>query len=73
VWIDEDILEGGKWGFQNGYMSIPEGPGLGITVDEDAVARMAEDYRKCGLTCRDDSGYMRRTYDPSWEVKRPRW
>jgi len=73
VWIEEDILEGGKWGFQDGYMSVPEGPGLGITIDEDAVARMAEDYRKCGLTCRDDSGYMRRTYDPNWEVKRPRW
>jgi glucarate dehydratase len=73
VWIEEDILEGGKWAFRNGTMSVPSAPGLGISVDEDAVARMAEAYVKCGLTGRDDAGYMRRTYDPAWEVRKPRW
>lgn len=73
VWIEEDILEGGKWTFQNGYMSVPDRPGLGISVDEDAVARMSEDYRKCGQTKRDDVGYMQRKYDPTWQPLRPRW
>lgn len=73
VWIEEDILEGGKWTFQNGYMSVPGRPGLGISVDEDAVARMSEDYRKCGQTKRDDVGYMQRKYDPTWQPLRPRW
>ena len=73
VWIEEDILEGGKWTFENGIMAVPTAPGLGISVDEDAVAHMAEAYVQCGLTGRDDAGYMRRTYDPSWEVRKPRW
>lgn len=72
VWLDEDILEGGKWTFKDGTMAVPDGPGLGICVDEDAVARMAEDYRKCGLTKRDDVTYMRK-FDPTWEPLRPRW
>jgi glucarate dehydratase len=73
VWLEEDILEGGKWRFTDGCMSVPDRPGLGITVDEDSVARMGEDYVKCGLTTRDDVGYMRKTYDPAWEPLRPRW
>jgi glucarate dehydratase len=72
VWLEEDILADGKWQFHNGAMAVPQGPGLGIVVDEDAVARMAEDYRKCGLTRRDDAGYMRK-YIPDWEPLRPRW
>ncbi|HEU4752123.1 MAG TPA: enolase C-terminal domain-like protein [Armatimonadota bacterium] len=73
VWLEEDILEGGKVPFRGGQMSVPDGPGLGIRVDEDQVARMAEAYRRCGLTRRDDVGYMRRKYDPTWEALRPRW
>jgi glucarate dehydratase len=72
VWLDEDILEGGKWPFQDGHMRVPIGPGLGITVDEDAVARMSEDYGQCGITWRDDVGYMRK-FVPDWEPLRPRW
>jgi glucarate dehydratase len=73
VWIEEDILVGGKLPFTDGCMNVPEGPGLGIAIDEDAVARMAEDYRKCGQTTRDDVGFMQRNYDPTWQPLRPRW
>jgi glucarate dehydratase len=73
VWIEKDILEGGNWTFRDGTMSVPDRPGLGITVDEDAVGRMAEDYRKCGLTKRSDTEYMREKYDPTWQPLRPRW
>lgn len=73
VWLEEDILVGGKPPFHDGFMHVPEGTGLGIVVDEDAVARMAEDYRTCGFTARNDAEYMRKTYDPTWEPLRPRW
>jgi glucarate dehydratase len=72
VWLEEDILEGGKPPFVNGCMSVPEGPGLGIRVDEDAVGRMAEDHRTCGLTKRNDAEYMKK-YVPDWQPLRPRW
>ncbi|HTE17155.1 MAG TPA: enolase C-terminal domain-like protein, partial [Armatimonadota bacterium] len=72
VWIDEDILDGARPAFTDGCMAVPDAPGLGITVDEDAVARMAEDYVRCGLTERGDAQYMRK-YVPDWEPLRPRW
>ncbi len=73
VWLEQDILVGGKPTFADGMMSVPEGPGLGITVDEDQVARMTEDYHRCGLTKRSDAEYMRQKYDPHWEPRNPRW
>jgi len=73
VWIRHDVLDGWTPRFADGFLAPPEGPGLGIRVDEDAVARMGEDYRKCGLTKRSDAEYMRKRYDPTWEPLRPRW
>lgn len=72
VWIEEDLLEGGKRTFQDGTMSVPGGAGLGIRVDEDVVARMHEAYRACGFTRRSDSEYMKK-YIPDWQPLRPRW
>ena len=72
VWIDEDILDGEKPVFTDGCLAVPNGPGLGIRVDEDRVARMAEDYRRCGQTERRDAEYMRK-YVANWEPLRPRW
>lgn len=76
VWLDEDVLAcgnpGGKWPFRSGSMAAPEGPGLGVEVDENTVARMERAYRECGLTGRDDVGEMRKR-DPSWEPLKPRW
>ncbi len=72
VWIEEDILAGGNWRFQDGCMAVPDRPGLGVEIDEDRVARMAEDYRKCGQTERGDAEYMK-TYFPDWVPLRPRW
>jgi glucarate dehydratase len=72
VWIEEDILEGDPPRFEEGCLPVPEGPGLGIRVDEDRVARMAEEYRKCGLTRRGDAEYMRK-FVPDWQPLRPRW
>jgi glucarate dehydratase len=72
VWLDEDILEGGKRPFTDGFMPIPDGVGLGIRVDEDAVGRMAEDYRRCGISARNDAEYMKK-FVPDWQPLRPRW
>ena len=72
VWIEEDILVGGKWQFREGRLPVPTAPGLGIEVDEARVAQMAEAYRACGLTKRSDAVYMRK-FVPDWEPLRPRW
>lgn len=71
-WMQEDILVGGKWRFQNGCLKVPTGPGLGIEIDRDRLARMAEEYVRCGITRRDDVGEMRKRV-PDWRPLRPRW
>jgi glucarate dehydratase len=60
-----DIIEGRKLSIRNGRMAIPEGPGLGVTLDRDRVARAHETYRKCGMRGRDDRSLMQRI-EPGW-------
>jgi glucarate dehydratase len=55
-----------------GAVTVPTGPGLGVTLDRDALARMHEDYRRCGITERDDTEYMR-SVEPNWEKRMPKW
>jgi glucarate dehydratase len=64
--IDEtDIIQGPKLAIQGGKMAIPSGPGLGVTLDPDKLARANETYRKCGMHGRDDRSLMRRI-EPGW-------
>ena len=66
-WLVEgtDIIEGPKLPIQNGTMAIPAGPGLGVTLDHDKLARAHEIYGKCGMRGRDDRSLMRRL-EPGW-------
>ena len=47
-------------------MQIPEGPGLGVTLDQDKLSRAAETYAKSGMRSRNDGETMRRLV-PGWE------
>jgi glucarate dehydratase len=51
---------------------VPTGPGLGVELDRDALARLHEQYLACGITERDDTGYYRRTH-PGFDPTAPRW
>lgn len=44
----DDIIRGGKMQYQDGELAVPEGPGLGIELDEDKLARYAEAFKKQG-------------------------
>lgn len=44
----DDILVGGKFEYKNGAIPVPNGPGLGITVDRDKVKQYAELYKELG-------------------------
>lgn len=56
-----------------GAVDVPAGPGLGVTLDRDALARMHEDFVRCGITERDDETYMRQAYKPDFRDVKPRW
>ena len=40
--LTDDIIEGGKLHYKNGEMAVPTGPGLGVSLDRDKLARYAE-------------------------------
>jgi glucarate dehydratase len=58
--------------FTDGAVTLPSGPGLGVELDRDALARLHEQYLSCGVRRRDDVGWMRRVH-PEWTGKRPRF
>lgn len=59
--LTDDILVGGKMTYVNGHIDVPTGPGLGVEVDREKLARYAEYYRQVG-------GYA---YDR--DPARPQW
>jgi len=71
-WQSDEVIVGGRMKFENGAVAVPNGPGLGVELDREALARLHENYLKCGLTKRDDLVEMRKKV-PDWEFKLTRW
>ena len=71
-WKTEEIVKPGALKFVDGAVAVPTTPGLGVEIDEDALATLHEQYVRCGIRDRDDTGYMK-TIDPSYEAVSPRW
>jgi len=80
---DGDIIKGGKLQFKEGYMEVPDKPGLGVEIDEDALGRLHErwrvdkpDNRKDMILSLDSNARQR---DGSWtgfnfpNYPKPRW
>jgi len=43
-WYADDVIEGGPFVPRHGYVAVPEGPGLGVTLDRTALARCHQRY-----------------------------
>jgi glucarate dehydratase len=70
--LAQDVIVPGALEFRDGGIDVPTAPGLGVQLDDDALARAHENYVKCGLSRRDDATYMRR-FEPSFEPNIARW
>ena len=46
----EVVIAEGRYEPRGGVLRVPDGPGLGVTLDRTALARMHEDYRSRGST-----------------------
>jgi glucarate dehydratase len=57
---------------EGGSVAVPDGPGLGVVLDPDALARLHENYVACGVRERDDTAYRQR-FEPGYTKRRPRW
>lgn len=47
-YLTDDIIEGGLMPYVNGCISVPRGPGLGVTLDEDKMRHYEKYYEKKG-------------------------
>lgn len=73
-WKDaaDDVIVPGALVFCGGSVAVPTAPGLGIELDEAQLERLHQQYLDCGMTERDDTGYMQRLH-PEYELASPRW
>ena len=58
--------------FEDGAITVPKAPGLGIEINRDCLAAMHQHYLACGLTERDDEIEMQKA-QPGWTFQPTRW
>ena len=71
-WYDREIIKGGRPLFKGGKLTVPDGPGLGVELDHDAVAELHALYIESQITDRDDTDEMLK-YVPEYTRIVPRW
>ena len=71
-WQEDEVIEGGKLSIKGGVLAPPSGPGLGVMLDRDALARLHQNYLDCGIRHRDDAKEMRK-HRPNFDPARPRF
>jgi glucarate dehydratase len=71
-WQDDEVVEGGRLRFEGGTLRVTTSPGLGVTLDRTALARLHDNYLQCGVRNRDDLAQMRK-YNPAFTGTQPRF
>ena len=71
-WQVDEVIEGGKLVINGGQLAPPPGPGLGVTLDRQELARLHRNYLDCGIRVRDDATEMRK-HQPDFDDRRPRF
>jgi glucarate dehydratase len=71
-WQNEEVVKGGRLRFEDGSLPLPKGPGLGVEIDRAALARLHENFKRCGLTERNDEIEMQKV-SPGWKFMATRW
>ncbi|CAN5188737.1 enolase C-terminal domain-like protein [soil metagenome] len=72
IWQDGQRITKAPFDITDGFLTVPDQPGLGVELDDDAVAAAHELYQKEGLGARDDALAMQYLV-PGWtfDSKRP--
>lgn len=69
---EDDVVCGDPFHFDQGSLEVPTAPGLGVELDRDRLASLHQRYLDCGITKRDDTGYMQK-FHPDYRAVAPRW
>jgi glucarate dehydratase len=46
--LTDDIIEGGKFNYEDGSIKVPDGPGLGVRLNRDKLGEYSELYQRLG-------------------------
>jgi glucarate dehydratase len=71
IWQDGQYLTREPLQIRGGRIAVPDVPGLGVTLDMDAVEAAHRLYREYGLGARDDAAAMQFLI-PGWSFDRKR-
>jgi len=73
-WIEDadEVIAGGKVAISGGCVEVGDGPGLGVTLDRERLARAHATFNRIAIRTRDDLGQMRK-YDPAFSGAKPRY
>ncbi|MCK4853653.1 MAG: glucarate dehydratase [Bacteroidales bacterium] len=71
-WQSDEVIAGGRVKFDEGRITVPREPGLGIALDYDMLEKLHNDFKNCKITQRNDTAEMKKI-DPNWEFKTVRW
>ena len=71
-WQWEDVIVGGQIPIADGCVAVTNAPGLGVELDRAALARLHDNYVRCGLTERNDEIEMQKVI-PGWRFMSVRW
>ena len=71
-WQSDEVITGGRVKFEEGKVTVPREPGLGIELDRDMLGKLHNDYKNCNIKRRDDTAEMKKI-DPDWDFKAIRW
>lgn len=68
--LADDVIVGGKFSYENGNLRVPEGPGLGVELDREKMARYADHFAEVG-----NYVYDRDPHRPGWfpVIPNDRW
>ncbi len=71
-WQREEVVVGGRRGFDDGAYVVTNDPGLGVDLDREALERLHRRYLECGLSERNDEEEMQKRR-PGWRFEPVRW
>ena len=71
-WSTKEIITGGRPSFKDGTLQVPEGPGLGVDLDHEALADLHALYHRAMVVDRNDTEEILK-YVPDYVRKVPRW
>ncbi|WP_373517960.1 enolase C-terminal domain-like protein [Pricia sp.] len=71
-WQVDEVIKGGKIKIEDGYATIPDGPGLGVELDREQLQKLHEQFLDCNIKERNDEIEMKKV-DPNWQFEPQRW